>query len=162
MSDYEKSGILTLEDVDIPSKERRKKGRTVMIECVQNIPCNPCATVCPQGAITIEGEITNIPEVDFDKCNGCGICIANCPGLAIFSVDESLDDDFAEVGLPYEFKPLPEVGDKVKLFNRAGEAIGEGKVRKVRNPKGFDRTAVVYLKVPRRLSLDVRFFKRMK
>ena len=131
-----------------------------MIECVQKIPCNPCATVCPKGAITIEGNITNIPQVDFDKCNGCGLCIANCPGLAIFSVDESLPDNKAEVGIPFEFKPLPEVGEKVNLLNRAGEVIGTGEVRKVRNPKSYDRTPIIYLLVPQELSLDVRFLKK--
>ena len=160
MSGYLQNGILKLDNFVIPSQARRKKGRVIMIECVQEIPCNPCATICPKGAITIEGNITNIPQVDFDKCNGCGLCIANCPGLAIFSVDESLPDNKAEVGIPFEFKPLPEVGEKVNLLNRAGEVIGTGEVRKVRNPKSYDRTPIIYLLVPQELSLDVRFFKK--
>jgi Fe-S-cluster-containing hydrogenase component 2 len=131
-----------------------------MIECVQQIPCNPCTEVCSQGAITIEGDITNVPHVDFEKCNGCGICIANCPGLAIFSVDESLGEEVAEVGLPYEFRPLPEKGEVVELIDRAGNAIGTGKVKRILTPKSFDKTAVVYLEVPKKLSLEVRFFKR--
>jgi len=160
MSGYLQNGILKLDNFVIPSQARRKKGRVIMIECVQEIPCNPCATICPKGAITIEGNITNIPQVDFDKCNGCGLCIANCPGLAIFSVDESLPDNKAEVGIPFEFKPLPEVGEKVNLLNRAGEVIGTGEVRKVRNPKSYDRTPIIYLLVPQELSLDVRFLKK--
>lgn len=160
MSDYLSTGILDFSDVTIPPAERRKKGRVITIECVQHIPCDPCSTVCPQGAITIEGDITNIPQVDFDKCNGCGICIANCPGLAIFSVDESLPDDKAEVGIPFEFLPLPEVGEKVDVINRAGKIIGNGTVLKIRNPKSFDRTPVIYLEVPKALSLDVRFLRR--
>ena len=160
MSGYLQNGILKLENFVIPSQARRKKGRVIMIECVQEIPCNPCATVCPKGAITIEGNITNIPQVDFDKCNGCGLCITNCPGLAIFSVDESLPDNKAEVGIPFEFKPLPEVGEKVSLLNRAGVTIGTGEVRKVRNPKSYDRTPIIYLLVPKELSVDVRFFKK--
>ncbi len=161
MSDYIKTGILDLENIVIPPEDRRKKGRVIMIECVQKIPCNPCSEVCPRQAITIEGEIINIPKVDFDKCNGCGICIANCPGLAIFSVDESMGDEWAEVGIPYEFKPLPEISENVDLVNRAGNVIGRGTVKKVINPKSFDRTAVVYLKVPKSLSLEVRFFKKI-
>ncbi len=162
MSHFLNDGILEQTDFAIPSKERRKKGRVIIIECVQKIPCNPCSTICPKGAITIEGNITNIPRVDFDKCNGCGLCIANCPGLAIFSVDESLDNDMAEVGIPFEFKPLPEAGEKVNLLNRSGEIIGIGQVNKVRNPKAYDRTPVIYLLVPRKLSLDVRFFRKRK
>jgi len=161
MSEFLKNGILGIEDIEVPPQERRQRGRVVMIECVQQIPCNPCTEVCPQGAITIEGDITNVPHVDFEKCNGCGICIANCPGLAIFAVDESLGDEIAEVGLPYEFRPLPEKGEIVELINRAGEKIGTGKVKRALSPKSFDKTAVVYLEVPKKLSLDVRFFKRM-
>ena len=160
MSDYLRNGILELEDIELPSPERRKKGRVIVIECVQQIPCNPCTEVCPQGAITIEGDITNVPHVDFDKCNGCGLCIANCPGLAIFSVNESLGDEIAEVGLPYEFRPLPQKGERVKLVSRAGEIIGNGTVKRVLNPRSYDKTAVVYLEVPKQLSLEVRFFKR--
>ncbi|OQX82983.1 hypothetical protein B6D60_11285 [candidate division KSB1 bacterium 4484_87] len=160
MSEFLKNGVLTIEDFEVPPEARRKMGRVIMIECVQKIPCNPCSEVCPQGAITIEGDITNIPRVDFDKCNGCSICIANCPGLAIFAVDESLGDEIAEVGLPYEFMPLPEKGEHVELINRAGEVVGTGKVKRIMKPKSFDKTAVVYLEVPKKLSLDVRFFKR--
>ncbi|NOZ60486.1 MAG: 4Fe-4S ferredoxin [Calditrichaeota bacterium] len=160
MSEFLKTGILGIGDIEIPPATRRQKGRVVMIECVQRIPCNPCTEVCPQGAITIEGDITNVPHVDFDKCNGCGICIANCPGLAIFAVDESLGDDVAEVGLPYEFRPLPEKGEIVELIDRAGGKIGVGKVKRALSPKSFDKTAVVYLMVPKKLSLEVRFFKR--
>lgn len=160
MSNFLNDGILNTTDFVVPSKARRKKGRVIMIECVQQIPCNPCSEICPRKAITIIGDITNIPEVNFEKCNGCGICIANCPGLAIFSVDESFSDGTAEVGIPYEFKPLPIVGEEVKLINRAGQVIGTGKIKKILNPKNFDRTAVVYLEVPKNLSLDVRFFKQ--
>jgi len=160
MSHYLQNGILELTDLTIPSTERRKKGRVIIIECVQHIPCDPCANICPKGAITIEGEITNIPQVDFDKCNGCGLCLANCPGLAIFSVDESLPNNEAEVGIPYEFRPLPEVGEVVDVINRSGQIIGNGKVLKVRNPKSYDRTPVIYLSVPQELSLEVRFLKR--
>jgi len=150
MSEFLKNGILGIEDIEVPPQERRQRGRVVMIECVQQIPCNPCTEVCPQGAITIEGDITNVPHVDFEKCNGCGICIANCPGLAIFAVDESLGDEIAEVGLPYEFRPLPEKGEIVELINRAGEKIGTGKVKRALSPKSFDKTAVVYLEVPKK------------
>lgn len=160
MSQYLRDGVLDLDDFELPSKQRREKGRVIIIECVQEIPCNPCSEICPRNAITIKGDITNIPQVDFEKCNGCGICIANCPGLAIFSVNESLGQEMAEVGIPYEFKPLPETGDSVDLIDRAGQVVGTGTVKRVLQPKSYDRTALIYLMVPRELSLQIRFFRK--
>ncbi|MBN1155608.1 4Fe-4S binding protein [candidate division KSB1 bacterium] len=158
--DYINTGILRLTDFQVPPPERRRAGRVIMIECVQNIPCNPCSTICPQGAITIEGDITNIPVVDFSKCNGCGLCVANCPGLAIFMVDESIGDNSAEVGIPYEFSPFPEKGEIVSVYDRSGKIICDGEIVRVRNPKSYNKTAVIYFRVPIQFSLDARFIKR--
>ena len=37
----------------IPSEGRKKKGRVACVECVQEIPCNPCEGICPFHAITV-------------------------------------------------------------------------------------------------------------
>jgi len=37
--------------------------------------------------------------------------VACCPGQAIFLVEEHEDEDYGLVTFPYEFLPLPEVGD---------------------------------------------------
>ena len=63
MKDYLKKGYLGIEDIISPADERFAKGQVAVIECVQNIPCNPCQDACPRGAITIEGAITNIPKI---------------------------------------------------------------------------------------------------
>jgi len=44
----EKTGIATQEMVMnvFPSIERINKGPVAVIECFQNIPCNPCQTAC--------------------------------------------------------------------------------------------------------------------
>lgn len=160
MSDYLNKGYLALDDITVPAKERLAKGPVAVIECVQHIPCNPCKDACPRGAITIEGSINNTPVIDFDICNGCGICVACCPGLAIFLIDESRGGDTARVGLPYEFLPLPEKGEQVSLLNRAGEICGEGTVANVRNTKAMDRTPIVFIDMDRSLAMDVRFFRR--
>ncbi|HHS13146.1 MAG TPA: 4Fe-4S dicluster domain-containing protein [bacterium] len=157
---YINDGIVTLKDICIPSRERLEKGGAAIIECVQKIPCNPCVDACPRQAIIIEGDINNVPRVDFGKCNGCGLCIANCPGLAIFLVDASHKKDKALLGLPYEFIPLPEEGESVILLDRAGEPVGEGIVHKVRNTKAQDRTPVIFLELDKDLLMTVRFFRR--
>lgn len=56
-----------------------------VIECTQNIPCNPCQDACPKHCIRIGSNITALPSIDESKqCTGCGMCIASCSGQAIF------------------------------------------------------------------------------
>jgi len=141
-----------------PSRERLGKGAVAVLECFQNIPCNPCATCCPRQAIKAFADLNDLPVIDWDKCNGCAICVANCPGLAIFVIDENYSPTEALLKLPYEFVPLPRAGDTVQALNRAGEAIGAGRVVRVQNPPSFDRTAVVHIAVPKELAREVRFF----
>jgi Fe-S-cluster-containing hydrogenase component 2 len=157
---YLETGVLQLSDIIVPSEERFEKGPVAIVECVQQIPCNPCVDSCSRGAISIEGSINSIPKVDFDLCNGCGICVANCPGLAIFLIDRTYKDTRAQVGLPYEFQPLPDQGETVLLLDRAGEICGEGEVVKVRNAKAQDRTPIVFLSMRKDLAMKTRFFRR--
>ena len=51
-----------------------KKGIHPVIECTQNIPCNPCQDACPKKCISIGSNITSLPIVLEDsQCIGCGI-----------------------------------------------------------------------------------------
>lgn len=154
----EKTGVPTVEQIKevMPSKERLAKGPVAIIECFQKIPCNPCYTTCPNKAIKELVDIHERPEVDFDKCNGCGVCISKCPGLAIFVVDETYSEDKALIKLPYEFLPLPNEGDTVKALDRSGEVIGEVEVIRVINTKAQDRTPVIWIAVYKELSMKVR------
>lgn len=133
----------------------RGKLRAV-IECPQPIPCNPCETSCPSGAISVGGNINGIPHVDYSKCTGCGVCVMKCPGLAIFMVQERADDSL--VGVPYEFLPLPEKGQRVELLNRVGEVIGIGAIDNIVVNRR-EKTHLVYLSVPRGLEREVRNFR---
>ena len=47
-----------------PDEERFAKGPVAVVECVQQIPCNPCESACPLHAIHIGEPITNTPQVD--------------------------------------------------------------------------------------------------
>lgn len=160
----EKDGVLSLEEVaglpGMPSAERLAQGPVVVIECAQEIPCNPCEDACRQGAIQVGEPITNLPVLLEDKCTGCGLCVAQCPGQAIFVVDMTHSDVEATVQLPYEFLPLPKKGDEVYGLNRAGERVCSGRVLKVLNPKGFDRTPVVTVAVPKECAMEVRNIAR--
>ncbi len=139
-----------------PSEERLARGPCVVIECAQRIPCDPCEAACRQGAIAIGGNITNLPTLDPAKCGGCGLCIAACPGQAIFVVDTTYSEARGTVQFPYERVPYPTVGDIVPGVNRAGDVVCEAEVLKVSVPAAFDRTAVITVAVPKALAMDVR------
>ncbi len=160
MTERRRDGVLRENEMGtiVPSAERLASGPVVIVECVENIPCNPCVAACPKGAITIRGDINDTPVVDFETCDGCAVCISACPGLAIFAVDATGDP--ARVSLPYEYRPLPEVGEVVTTLDREGAESGEGKVVRVLSAKALDRTPIVTLEVPRDLAMRVRHFRR--
>lgn len=41
--------------------------------------CGACVSVCPSGAVTMDGSVS----IDRTACNLCGVCIENCPGAAL-------------------------------------------------------------------------------
>ena len=141
------------EKISLPSKERMEKGTVVIIECVEDIPCDPCADSCKNGAI-IKESLTAAPIVDYEKCTGCALCVAACPGLAIFVVDYSREDNKALVYIPYEMLPVPQKGDKGDALDRSGKRIGSAEVAKVR--KGNRGTTVLGILVEKDLVMNVR------
>ncbi len=153
-----RTGVATCENIEsiLPPKERLQKGPVAVIECFQQIPCNPCYSSCPRNAIKPFDDINDLPVLDYESCNGCGTCIHNCPGLAIFVVDETYTEEEALVKLPYEYTPLPKVGDLVEALDREGKKVGQAQVVKVQNAKGQDRTPVLWVSVSKHLSQQVR------
>lgn len=139
-----------------PGRERLAAGPVVLVECIERIPCNPCASACPRKAITIDGALTDTPSVDFAKCNGCAACIARCPGLAIFVVNRAYSRTEATVTLPYELLPRPVAGSTVTLLDRSGKVAGKGKVLRVLDGAAQNRCAVVTVTVPGKLWNTVR------
>ena len=163
---FEKTGILSNPDLMrldlIPSRQRYDQGPVVMVECVQEIPCDPCAAACARKAITIEGNITNIPKVNFDLCNGCTLCIPRCPGLAIFVVNKNYSKQEASITLPYEFLPIPQKCEIVEGLDRAGKKVCRARVEKVITAKSFDHCAVITIIVPKKYWNRVRNFRLLK
>ncbi|NLK02584.1 MAG: 4Fe-4S binding protein [Clostridiaceae bacterium] len=158
---YLKTGVADKELVSnaLPTEERRASGPYAIIECFQEIPCNPCTEICPFGSILPMDDINDLPRMDYDTCTGCGLCAAICPGLAIFIINESYSDTVASVGIPYEFVPLPQKGDVVKMMDRAGEFVTDGKVLRVVPNKKYENTPVVTVEVPKDKVNEVRFLQ---
>ena len=137
-----------------------KKGIHPVIECTQNIPCNPCQDACPKKCIEVGEKITTLPHINEDNpCVNCGMCVASCPGQAIFLIDEDCGDGTAEITLPYEFLPVPEKGAVGKALSRKGEPICDATVVNLRTAKAFDQTTLLTMKVPKVYAMKARFFK---
>lgn len=138
-----------------PSEERIMAGPVAIIECNQNIPCNPCENVCARNAIKVGRPITNLPALEEKECIGCGICVAACPGQAIFILDMTYSSEKALVAFPYEYVPVPKVGETHKVVDRNGKVMGEGVINKVMAPKSFDHTNVVWVEVDKEIAREV-------
>ena len=160
------TGILSAEELSlcpgITGAERFEAGPVAVIECVQQIPCDPCEHACPSKAITVGHPITRLPVLDGTKCTGCGQCIAPCPGLAIFLVHKHYTDTTSLVEFPYEFLPLPEEGSVVPCGGRDGRFIANGKVVKVKKTVHANGTALVQVEVPREFFMDIRTICRKR
>jgi NADPH-dependent 2,4-dienoyl-CoA reductase/sulfur reductase-like enzyme/Fe-S-cluster-containing hydrogenase component 2 len=156
-----KKGYLTEEEVAKYPGVKSIKGIHPVIECSQNIPCNPCQDACHKNCIRIGEKITSLPVVNEEAtCVGCGMCVAACSGQSIFLINEDYEDGYTAVTIPYEFLPLPEKGMKGIALDRSGQKACEAEVVEVKALKAFDKTNLLTIKVPKEMGMKARFFKQ--
>ena len=139
--------------IGLPSGERLAKGPVAIIECIEDIPCDPCVEACKLGAIS-KASLTTPPDIDYEKCTGCALCVDVCPGLAIFVINMNYKEGKALISIPYEMLPLLKRGEKVDALDRSGKKIGVGEIVKVR--KGTGATFVVSVAVGKDLVMEAR------
>lgn len=156
-----KTGVPTLEQIKsvFPDKSVLNRSK-VVIECYEEIPCNPCSTSCPFDAITIPDDINTRPKADYDKCTGCGICVYSCPGLAIINVKVEEDSNLFKI--PYEFVPYPVIGETMHAVNRSGDVIGDCTIERVTITKKQDRTVLLSVRVPKEFLYDFITVRRIQ
>lgn len=145
-----------------PTENYWKKGPLAFIECVEEIPCNPCESSCPQGAISVGNPITNLPVLDPEKCIGCGMCIAACPGLAIYVKNYNFSPQEASITFPYEYWPLPEKDQEVTLVNEMGKRICQGKVIRVTDIERNKHTPLITVSYPPEFFELVKTIERLR
>ncbi len=138
-----------------------ESGVVPVFHCTQEIPCNPCTAICPQGLIHIdETDIRLLPDFLSEQvgkaCVGCEKCVTICPGLAITLVDYRQDAENPTVTIAHEFlRDSIHVGDVVTVLDAEGATLGNVKVTGVRAIKAFDRTLAVKVEAPREYARQI-------
>jgi len=159
---YEKAETLKKEagktyDYNMPEME---EGIFPIIHCLQEIPCNPCSTVCPTNSIFMKGDpIMDLPVYE-GKCIGCGKCVAICPGLAITLVDFRKDKEYPTITLPYEVSNHSvDIGDNLQCVDIDGNDLGTFRVTHIIDTKVNNRTKLIKLKVPKQVAKKIASFR---
>jgi NADPH-dependent 2,4-dienoyl-CoA reductase/sulfur reductase-like enzyme/Fe-S-cluster-containing hydrogenase component 2/bacterioferritin-associated ferredoxin len=131
-----------------PAVKDHQKPVYPVLHCRQEIPCNPCVTVCPKKSIKLSGDsIMSTPKFAGD-CIGCFKCLLICPGLAITVVDYRKDPRNPAVAIPFEIgRGLVKKGDKVRLTGWEGADLGDAEVLDVKDFKA-ENTMIVIVKAP--------------
>ncbi|MEE4219007.1 MAG: FAD-dependent oxidoreductase [Xanthomonadales bacterium] len=137
-----------------------REGVSVVFHCEQEIPCNPCTSVCPKQAISTGDDIRGRPRFIGDEigevCNGCTKCVTICPGLAITLVDYRKDDEYPTISLAHEFLQEDiQAGDVVTVLDTEGVPLGQAEVFKVAAGKKMDRTLLVRIKAPKEIATRI-------
>ena len=130
----------------------QEEGVFPVFHCYQEVPCNPCTSVCPQHAIRTENDtITGLPYfIDEEPCTGCASCVAVCPGLSVTLVDYRKDPEHPIVILPYEiWREKVGIGQKVPVTDVEGAILGYYPVEKVKARKKYPGTLMVHVRVDR-------------
>ena len=145
---------------DLPDVEA---GVIPILHCNQEIPCNPCSALCPQGLIVVDKQdIRSIPRFVGNNycCKACEKCVAGCPGLAITLVDYRTNPDKPIVSIPYEFsREMLNLSDRVTILDTEGTELGEAEVLNIHAFKGNDRTLVVQVEASRKIASRIAGIK---
>ena len=134
--------------------------RKIMIDCKQEIPCDPCRDSCAVGAIRVN-RLTDLPAAVPEKCVGCGNCVAACPGQACYLIDDAYSESEASVDFAFEFLPVPVPGEERQARDNAGNAVCSGRVVAVMEKPAWHGTRIVRLAVPKESMNQVRGMDRL-
>lgn len=156
-----KKGFIADDEIERFPGVTHRRGIHPVMECTQNIPCNPCQDACPRHCIKIGEKITSLPALNEEaECTGCGMCVAYCSGQAIFLLNEDYEENYASITIPYEFLPLPKKGDMGTALSRSGEAVCEAEIIEVRTAPAYDHTNLLTMKIPQDMAMKARFFRK--
>jgi sarcosine oxidase subunit alpha len=146
-------------EISIAETQESRTGVSPMIHCIQEIPCDPCANLCPNGLIVIDSnDIRVTPSFigNTYSCLVCERCVAGCPGLAITLVDYRSNAKAPFVSIPYEFnKDIIQSKDIVTVLDREGNSLGKYEVMGVHSIPSSDRTLIVQVQAPEEIAYKI-------
>ena len=70
---------------EMPSAFRINKPKINLSACQKNYRC---VVYCPRDAIEIKPN--GFPQINYDKCDGCLVCLRECPAIAISEEREKI------------------------------------------------------------------------
>jgi Fe-S-cluster-containing hydrogenase component 2/bacterioferritin-associated ferredoxin len=161
---YQKANILNSPPGPIATPDYDsipEEGITPVFHCTQEIPCNPCVSVCPKGVISIPGDsLLGKPQIAKHECIGCNKCVFICPGLAISLADYRDDPNNPVVSLAYEvYNYEYKKGDQVLLTDYEGNSLQEAVVIDTVLNKASKKTQIIKVRVPKQIAKRVAGFK---
>ncbi len=142
----------------------KEEGIYPVFYCNQEIPCNPCTTICDQQQIeTIDDLITQLPYFKGEQdCIGCGKCVAVCPGLAVVLLDYRKDKNNPLVTFPFELtEEKLEKGQEVVVVSNKKE-LGKFEIQRSRILKEFPKTQLITIKLPSKIAKQAVAIKQYK
>jgi len=141
--------------------EGEESGIHPVFHCVQEIPCDPCASICPQQAIYVDPQdIRHLPVFLADEigkaCIGCEKCVTICPGQAVTIVDYRRDAAHPFVTIPYELsRDELRPGSAVTVLDIDGNVLGNVEIVAIHAGKIHDRTAAIKVRAPREIARKI-------
>jgi glycine/D-amino acid oxidase-like deaminating enzyme/Pyruvate/2-oxoacid:ferredoxin oxidoreductase delta subunit/bacterioferritin-associated ferredoxin len=125
-----------------------------IINCDEDIPCNPCAISCKFDSIKINKNITQQPTINYELCKGCGLCLPKCPGRAIRMLQYNFTDTESLLTIPFEFEPYPKQNQKVSIVNYDGNFLANGTIQKTKPPKSKTDCGTISIIIPKKHAFD--------
>jgi sarcosine oxidase, subunit alpha len=132
------------------------EGVVPVFHCSQEIPCDPCSSLCPHGLIVVDKkDIRSVPTFIGNNycCEVCEKCVAGCPGLAITLVDYRANPEKPIVSIPYEFSSeMITRDDIVTILDTEGNSLCDTEVFDIHSIKTSDRTIIIQVETDKEMA----------